>query len=263
MVAVKTHRSPERLRRRYGPQHDQVGDLHVSRKDPERGTIVLIHGGFWRRHRDLSMTRPAAEAFAELGWNVWNIEYRRGPGTSYRDTLDDCRAAIEHLQVLDDELLIETRTTLLVGHSAGAQLAAWAAADATAVVRRTLTGVLSLNGVLDVAGARDLAIGDNAVDAFIGEDVDTALATVDPARRLPLGVPIRCLHSPDDERVPLSIAEAFCRAATASGDAVELRRIPGAHADPIVPGGPAWTDVVHALDTPWAARLVVGEDRVS
>jgi acetyl esterase/lipase len=255
---VTSHRPHGRLRRRYGPHHDQFGDLHVSRSDPERGTVVLLHGGFWRPHRDLEMTRSASEALADLGWNVWNLEYRRGDGTSWKQTLNDCADGLEHLTELARELQIDTSTTILVGHSAGGQLAAWTASDAQR--RRTcrITGLLTLNGVMHLGLAAELAIGNDAVAGFLGND-PAALDAADPSRRLPLGVPMRCLHGRQDERVPFAIGEAFHRLARSAGDDVELRQVLGTHTAPIEPGGVAWDAVRDSLNTTWPSRLESSE----
>lgn len=257
MVNVTTQRAHGRLRRRYGPHPDQFGDLHVSRSDPERGTVLLVHGGFWRPHRNLTMTRPASEALADLGWNVWNLEYRRGGNTAWRDTLDDCAAGLDHLAELAHELQLDTATTILVGHSAGGQLAAWMAGDAQRRQVLPIAGLLTLNGVLHLGLARQLATGDDAVFGFLGDD-PAAFHFADPSRRLPLGVPMRCLHGSQDERVPFIIAEEFSRLARSAGDDVELREIPGQHTTPIEPDGAAWATVTNALNTPWPSLLESG-----
>ena len=254
MTRVIPQRPHGLLRRHYGPHHDQFGDLHVSRSDPERGTVVLIHGGFWRSHRDLEMTRPASEALADLGWNVWNLEYRRGDGTTWKETLDDCAEGFTYITQLACELQFDMSTTILVGHSAGGQLATWTASDAQRRGTRPFTGVLTLNGVMHLELAAELAIGNGAVADFLGND-PAALAAADPARCLPLGVPMRCLHARRDERVPYAIGERFFHLARSAGDDVEFREIPGAHTAPIEPGGVAWGAVKESLNMPWPSIL--------
>lgn len=258
MVGVTTHRTHGRLRRRYGPHPDQFGELHVSRTDPERGSLVLVHGGFWRTRRDLAMTRPAAEALADLGWNVWNLEYRRGANISWRETLDDCAAGLDHLTGLADELQLDLSEVIVVGHSAGGQLAASLAAHAHRQRSRMVTGLVTLNGVMHLEMAAELEIGDGAVAGFIREDA-AALDSADPARILPIGVPVRCLHGRDDERVPFVLAEEFCRLARSAGDNVDLQEIPGQHTAPIDPAGPTWPFVADALTTPWPSFLASSE----
>jgi acetyl esterase/lipase len=258
VVGVTTHRNHGRLRRRYGSHPDQFGELHVSRTDPERGSIVLIHGGFWRSHRDLSMTRHASEALADLGWNVWNLEYRRGTDTSWRETLDDCANGLDHLAGLAEELQFDTTTTILVGHSAGGQLATWMASDARDRQSSTLSGLVTLNGVLHLRLAAEMAIGDDAVAGFLGDDL-AALSIADPSLHLPLGLPMRCLHGREDERVPFRIAEEFARLASSAGDHVVLQEIPGQHTAPIEPNGPAWPAVTQALAMPWPVLTETSE----
>jgi hypothetical protein len=71
---------------RYGDDPAQFGEL----RQPEgttAGTVVVIHGGFWRARYDLSLGRPLAADPAARGYAAWNLEYRRAgaaggwPGT--------------------------------------------------------------------------------------------------------------------------------------------------------------------------------------
>jgi acetyl esterase/lipase len=238
--------SVQALRRYYGPDRHQYGDLHVSRADPERGILVLFHGGFWRSRRDLSMTTPMAQALANIGWNVWNVEYRRGDGTGWEQTTADCAAALDHVSVLAEELSLETRTVVVAGHSAGGHLAATASRTGTIAV----SGLVTLNGVLDLRTAVDERIGDNAVLEFLGASPESSPSTfrrIDPAIAGPLGVPAVCLHSRSDERVPFALTESFVRAARKAGDDVRLVEIPGAHTAPIEVGSETWPAVEAAI----------------
>ena len=70
----------------------------------------------------------------------------------------------------------------------------------------------------------------------------------DPVERLPLGVPIRCVHCTDDTTVPLSQSRAYVDAARAAGDDAELVEVPGDHFSLIDPGSAAWLRTVEVLD---------------
>src|SRR5262249_60654906 len=61
---------------RYGPDPSQFGELWLP-DGPSVGTVVIIHGGFWRAQDDLSLGRPLAADLASRGDTVWNLEYRR------------------------------------------------------------------------------------------------------------------------------------------------------------------------------------------
>lgn len=226
---------------------------------------VVIHGGFWRSAYGLELGRPLAATLPDRGWAALNIEYRRvGSGGGYPATLVDVGAAID---LLADEgstaarqkgLLLDLSRVVAIGHSAGGQLAAWAAtrpgqatgAPGTAPAVR-VSGVVSQAGVLDLrACARD-RLGAGAAQAFLGgepEELPDRYDAASPIERLPLGVPTLCVHSAGDENVPIGQSRAFVAAARAAGDEAELSTVEGDHFVVIDPVDPAWTLVLDRLD---------------
>ena len=108
---------------RYGAGPAQFGELWL----PEAavaGTVVVIHGGFWRARYDLSLGRPLAADLAARGYAAWNLEYRRAlAGGGWPGTFEDVGAGIDLLATLP----VDTSRVIAVGHSAGGHLAAWAA----------------------------------------------------------------------------------------------------------------------------------------
>ena len=133
---------------------------------------MVIHGGFWRSQYDLSLGAPLAEDLAGRGWTTWNLEYRRvGNGGGWPATLDDVAAGIDHLTTLG----VDTSAVVAVGHSAGGQLAAWAAgrgrlpaAAPGSAPRVRLSGVVSQAGVLDLLTAARTGVGGSAVPDLLG-----------------------------------------------------------------------------------------------
>ena len=90
--------------------------------------VVTIHGGSWMTGYGKIVMSGLAGDLARRGYAVWNIEYRRigrGQGGGWPATFLDVAAAIDHLRTLRAPLDLE-RVTIL-GHSAGGQLALWAA----------------------------------------------------------------------------------------------------------------------------------------
>lgn len=242
------------LRRHYGRESEQYGHLHVSRSDPERGTVVLFHGGFWRRHRDLTMTTPMAHALAEHGWNVWNVEYRRGDPAIWRQSTADCLQALDHVGVIAEDLGLDREKTVLVGHSAGAYLAAWVAAhsDYRETFGGRVSGLVTLNGVLDLHRAATTHLGDDAVPEFLGttpDDGPDTYAEADASVRLPPMLASRCLHSRNDERVPFDVTEHFVESAQSTCATIRLVEIDGHHTAPIEPGSVAWRKVLRVIDS--------------
>jgi acetyl esterase/lipase len=204
--------------------------------------VVFIHGGFWRERFTADTIASLAEACAELGHVVWNLEYPRigmpdggWPGTAVAVTAAVGSAVAE----------AAGRPVVLVGHSAGGQLALLAAAS------HPVSLVVSLAGVTDLeAGARQ-RIGEDAVVQFLGAGPDEApelYAAASPLRRLPVGVASVLIHGDADNRVPIAQSRDYARAALAAGDQCQLHELPGGdHFELIDPGGRAWPVVVEQL----------------
>jgi acetyl esterase/lipase len=224
---------------RYGDDPSQLVELSVPDGTP-RGVVVVIHGGFWKSAYDLSLGRPLAVDLVAKGWVALNIEYRRvGNGGGVPDTLDDVRAAIA---TLDDQELDLTRVVML-GHSAGGHLAAWAGGAVDAV-----THVISQAGVLDLVAADQEGLGGGAVQAFLGHPAGPADAGADPRQQLPLDVPVWCVHATDDDIVPISQSRDYVAAATAAGAQAELVEVSGGHFVVIDPESDAWARTLEILD---------------
>lgn len=240
------------IREKYGVEPEQFGDLHLARTDAPKGSIVLVHGGFWRAHRGLEMTTPAATELAGLGWHVWNIEYRRAGQAAWQQTLLDCERACEYLAVLARTHGLVTDPALLVGHSAGGHLAAWVAGRGAGGL---VDGLVTLNGVLDFGLAHELGIGDNAARSFIGADASAVdVRYCDPVRRLPLPFRAACLHSRDDERVPFDLTASYVGTSVAAGGVVDLIEVPGHHTAVIEPDSAAWPLVLASIESHCTAQ---------
>jgi acetyl esterase/lipase len=204
--------------------------------------VVFIHGGFWRARWDASTTRELARRCAtELGVSAWNLEYPRigmdgggwpGTGTAVRSAV---AAALEDART-------DGRAVALVGHSAGGQLALWAAAELPSV---SLT--VSLAGVCDLRAAYAEGLGSNAVAELFGgrEPTDAEYAEASPIERLPLGVASLLIHGDNDDRVPMSQSISFAGTAGTECTFEQLRR--AGHFDVIDPHGPAWPALSEAL----------------
>jgi acetyl esterase/lipase len=204
--------------------------------------VVFIHGGFWRARWDASTIREIARRSAvELGVAAWNLEYPRVgmDGGGWPGTGDAVREAVAAALV---EAGAEGRPVALVGHSAGGQLALWAAAELPSV-----SLAVSLAGVCDLRAAYDEDLGSGAVAELFGGRPPTAaeLAFASPIERLPLGVRSLLIHGDADDRVPMSQSIRFAGAAAGEAEFVQLRR--AGHFDVIAPDGPAWPALSGAL----------------
>ena len=243
---------PRPVRYRYGTVPQQFGDLYLPRSGPPRGTVVVIHGGFWQSSYALDLGAALSADLAERGWAAWNVEYRRlGDGGGWPHTFGDVAAAVDHVARLD----VPTDQVVTLGHSAGGQLAAWAASRRGDDLpggspRVKVTATVPQAGVLDLRTAATRSLGGTAVPDLVG-GMPTGRAgryrLTDPVERLPLGVPIRCVHGVDDTTVPLSQSRTYVDRARAAGDDAELVQVPGDHFALIDPSTPAWRRTVEVL----------------
>lgn len=243
---------PPLRRVRYGPQADQFGELHLPAGADPVGVAVVVHGGFWRQTYGAELGRPLAADLANRGLAAWNLEYRRVGGTGgWPATFEDIAAGLDALsgrvqQVAGGRLELDRVVT--VGHSAGGQLAVWAAArhrlpsgaPGTDPVVRPI-GAVSQAGLLDLVAAARQGLGGDAVLDLLGgapDAVPDRYAAASPVALLPLGVPVVCVHGTADDIVPLQQSERYV---TATGRAAELVTIPGTgHFELIDPADPAW-----------------------
>ncbi|WP_035278694.1 alpha/beta hydrolase family protein [Actinokineospora spheciospongiae] len=211
---------------RYGPHPSQFLELSTP-VGPSRGTVLLLHGGFWRARHGLELMRPLVPSLLAAGFTVANAEYRRvGAGGGWPATADDVVAARAALGT----------DVIAVGHSAGAQLAVCLAR------RGGVRAVVSLAGVLDVVAAARDGLGEGAAAAFLGglpDEVPEVYAAASPMALTPVGVPVTCLHAPADQRVPFAQSAAFT---DATGD--RLVTVAGDHFTPIDPGSAAWASAL-------------------
>ncbi|ODT95297.1 MAG: esterase [Pseudonocardia sp. SCN 72-86] len=231
----------------YGTDPAQFVELTLPAETGPRGTVVVIHGGFWRSRYDLALGRPLAAALAAAGYAAWNIEYRRvGTGGGWPATFDDVAAAVD---LLADQEWLDADRVVAVGHSAGGHLAAWLAARPGlpagvpgADPRVRLRGAVSQAGVLDLVDAVRNGVGRGAVEDLLGGlPGDAPYDLASPAERLPVGVPVVCVHGDADVNVPLRQSERYVAAAQAAGDPAELVVLPGVeHFAVIDPATAAW-----------------------
>ncbi|MBW0091291.1 prolyl oligopeptidase family serine peptidase [Pseudonocardia sp. KRD-188] len=234
----------------YGPDASQFGELTLPAGDGPVPVVMVVHGGFWRSSYGLELGRPLAVDLAGSGVAAWNVEYRRvGGGGGWTATFDDVAAAVDRLADIaasEAGARLDLDRVVAVGHSAGGHLAAWLAARPGlpagapgADPRVRLRGAVSQAGVLDLVDAAERAVGASAVPDLMGgspAELADRYALGSPVARVPIGVPVVCVHGTADANVPIRQSERFT---AASGD--ELVTLPGVdHFAVIDPSTDAW-----------------------
>ena len=237
----------------YGDHPEQLADLRrPAGTGPARPLVIVVHGGFWRAEYDRSHTGPMAAALAALGYPVAQVEYRRTgqPDGGWPHTLTDVLTGVAALPELAAAVMpdrVAPVPPILVGHSAGGQLALYVAAHAPT----TVGGLLALAPVADLAEAYRLDLDAGAVAALLGggpADVPDRYAAADPSALVPVRVRSVVVHGTLDRQVPVTMSRAWVAAARAAGSPVTLVELPECeHFGLIAPDSAAWPRVVDAL----------------
>ncbi len=233
-----------------------------------RPLLYAVHGGFWSQEHDRSHLRPLAQALCALGWVVVVPEYARAGGrhvaagvdAPWPLVVDDLRTLRRRVPELLAEVApgrVRADRPILVGHSAGGQLALWWALDAAAAqVADAPRHVVALAPVADLRAAWAAGLGGGAAEALLGGaphagpgDDGDPWAEADTAARLragerPYDCPLVLMHGVDDQQVPVQHSTAL----GADVPAVDVRVLPGVeHFGLIDPLSRAWPALRAAL----------------
>jgi acetyl esterase/lipase len=175
------------------------------------------------------------------GWTTWNVEYRRlGGGGGWPQTGQDVLAALRFVpSVALPKVGARADDVVIIGHSAGGQLALWAAIHWWHPIHR----VIGLATVTDMEDAVARGLGGDAPARFLGS---TSPTEASPIHQLPLGIPVTLVHGTNDPLVPVDHSRRYATAATAAGDEITyLEWEDATHMSLIDPHGD-WPRVVRA-----------------
>jgi acetyl esterase/lipase len=233
----------------YGDHPSQLGELFLPSGAGPHLVCVVVHGGYWRAQYDRSLMAGLCDDLAAHGLAAWNLEYRRvGAGGGWPETFLDVAAGVDALAALDAPL--DLSRVVAVGHSAGGQLAFWAAARPTLPTDApggspgvSIRAAVSQAGVLDLAIAATLMPSSTPTRALLGDPMThyDRYVLASPKERLPLGIPQLVLHGDQDDTVSLRIATSYAEAARAAGDPCETRVLSGTgHFEHVDAGSSAW-----------------------
>jgi acetyl esterase/lipase len=246
---ILTKKPPEAdLRIPYGQDPNQFVDLRIPAEKGPHPVVFFIHGGYWRAKYDLTYAGHLCAALAKAGIATWNVEYRRvgNPGGGWPGTFEDVRTAYRLLhghshqgQSNKTAGKFDLKRVCVAGHSAGGQLALCLAA-----FEKTVTGVLSLAGVLDLHRGWELHLSNDAVSEFLGgspEQVPEHYREASPAERSIPQAMQKVVHGTADSAVPYEIGKGYADAKKKSGEKVELITLDKiGHFEIVDPGSAVW-----------------------
>lgn len=218
----------------YGPEPLQFGDLRVPPGAGPLPLAVVLHGGYWQATYNLIHTGHLCRALAEAGIASWNVEYRcvGVPGGEWPGPRDDLDRALAHLPELPFE---HDGRTVLVGHSAGGQLALWAGKHAQ-------LPVVALAPVSDLRDAAARRGPESAPARFMAPE---HYEDGSPVELLPLGVPQIVIHGDADDDVPYEMSVRYVEAAGGEAELVTLEGV--GHFEPIDPQAEACKHTLAAI----------------
>jgi acetyl esterase/lipase len=221
----------------------QFGDLRLPAADDQLSPLaVVLHGGYWQATYNLIHTGHMCEALEAAGIATWNVEYRchGDVGGIWPGAGDDAVAAVDFVGELVERYPLDRGRVVLVGHSAGGQLAIVAA-------RRAHLPVVGIAPITNLRDSAERTGPSGAVARFMGgmsSEVDEPYAEASPIELLPLGVRQILIHGDADTDVPYAQSVAYADAA----DQAELITLPGTgHFEPIDPQAREWPRTLGAI----------------
>lgn len=136
----------------YGTAQLQKLDFHKG-ASPDAPLVVFVHGGGWKRGDKGNATGDEKVAhFTGRGFAFASVNYRLVPAATAEQQAQDVADALGYLVKHARELGFDPGKVVLMGHSAGAHLAALVATD-PAYLRKAGWGLERLAGVVLLDGA--------------------------------------------------------------------------------------------------------------
>ena len=247
----------------YGDGEFQFGYLRLPEGNGPHPVIVFMHGGCWLSVFDIRYTGMAEQAWADAGYAVWSLEYRRvgNEGGGWPGTFLDVATGTDHLTELANEYPLDLDRVIAIGHSAGGQLALWLAARGRIPSSSELYAAdpLPIHGVLALAPAPNLETlhssgacgpGVNGLMGGSPSAFPERYEAGSPMQLMPVDVPQRVVVGGLDAQFGSS-GRAYFQAASAAGNSpVTLREAPeSGHFEMVVPYTSTWPITLQELES--------------
>lgn len=170
----------------FGPDPLQALDVYGPDR-PDAPILLFVHGGGWSRG-DRGMVNALPDYAERHGLTLASTDYRLVPAVSAREAAEDVAAGVARLHTE-----FSGRPIFLIGHSAGAHLAALVGVDpvylgAHDLAPADLAGVILLDGAgYDATGPRGPGLVGRTLDRMYAQAFGDAAAALSPTRRIRSG----------------------------------------------------------------------------
>ncbi|HUQ28858.1 MAG TPA: alpha/beta hydrolase [Usitatibacter sp.] len=192
----------------YGADARHRIDLFPARH--ARGTLVFIHGGYWRS-LDKSMFSWLAAPYVAAGIGVAMPNYRLAPNVRIDSIIDDAVAALNWLMLGGVKHRLTTDRVVVSGHSAGGHLTAAIFATAWSKLSfdpARIAGGVPISGIVDFAPIERFSFNsDFQLDPVAVKRLD--LYTRKPTLEAPLVVAVGGSESSEFVRQSQLLADAW------------------------------------------------------
>lgn len=196
--------------------------------------VILVHGGAFRAGSRRGDPRPLLAPLTHAGFAWFSIDYRLAPRYRFPSAVDDVDAAILWVRAHAGQFQVDPRRIALLGESAGGELVAMAAVNATPATR--------VAAVVDMYGPTDFVLqehrlgrlGGDMIALFGNRPLDPAtwslLREASPVNFVKPGLPpFLIVHGTADPIVFYAESVELAQRLRSCGDACQLLTIPGGY----------------------------------
>jgi acetyl esterase/lipase len=252
----------------YGPSPLQFVNLRLPKAPGPHPVVVFIHGGCWLSAFDIAHAGALEQAFADSGFAVWSIEYRRvgDAGGGWPGTFTDVARAADLLRTVAAQYDLDLNRVIAAGHSAGGAFALWLAARSRIAKASELyaPNPLRVRAVFGLAPAPDLerlhetGVCGNVIDKLMGGSPAAQAdryAAASLMQLAPVGVPQTLLIGMKDQTWGPIGRSYYARTQAVGDSTVRFIELPeSGHFEMINPASSSWGAVMAALKSTFAER---------
>lgn len=215
------------------PVGDLTAELYAPAEPGPWPVAVTVHGGGWVTGFPAA-TAPLADALAERGIVAVNVSYRTvSTGGGFPTSVDDVACAVAAARAAANAYTTTPDQVVLIGHSAGAHLAALVAlapgefgGDCAEDTSKPVDGFVGLSGPYDIellgpVGA--LFFGVSLADDPARWARGNPLTYVESSPE----IPVLLLHGDSDQLVPLAFSRELANLLEGAGRPVTFEILPG------------------------------------